>query len=113
MKTISFKLPTIDEVDFDIEYLPEHIQIWGNASAIDEETDREVENDIIDQLGRGNEWAWCAVKVTAKYKDQEGVDYLGGCSYASEKDFMTDGYYQDMKQQAYNDLLQNLESLND
>lgn len=43
-----------------------------------------------------NEWAWCMVKVTAKYKTWEGHDYLGGCSYESEADFRADGYYKDM-----------------
>jgi hypothetical protein len=114
MTTIRFKLPKISQVEFTIECLPEEIPVKGNCSAIDEETDRETEEHINNQLNSGNEWAWCCVKVTAKYKGIEGADYLGGCSYESEKDFTEqDGYYKDMKQAAFNDLINNLNDLRD
>jgi hypothetical protein len=113
MKTIQFKLPKIKDVEFEIECMPEDMPVKGNCSAIDEDTDREPENMIYEQLDSGNEWAWCCVKVTASYKGVTGTDYLGGCSYKSENDFKKDGYYKDMKQQAFNDLISQLEDLND
>ncbi len=111
MTTIRFKLPTIKQVEFTLECMPEDLQIHGNASAIDEDTDNEIEQMIIDQLNDGNEWAWCCVKMTASWKGIEGTDYLGGCSYKSEEDFKKYGYYEDMKLQAYNDLIEQLKNL--
>lgn len=113
MTTIRFKLPTINQVEFTLSCEPEHIPIEGNCSAIDEETDKANEQMIREQLENGNEWAWCSVKVTARYKGVEGVDYLGGCSYKSKEDFMKDGYYLDMKKVAFADLIESLNSLRD
>jgi hypothetical protein len=115
MKQVCFELPTIEQVEFTIQCMPEDIPIKGNAIVSgDDEYDKEVENDLIEQLENGNEWAWCAIKVTACYKGQEGTDYLGGCSYKSKKDFIeSNDYYQDMRQQAYDELIAQLESLQD
>jgi len=90
-----------DEVTFTLECLPEDMPFEGNCSAIDEETDRAQEKWIRDQLRADNEWAWCCMKVTAKWEGYEGVDYLGCCSYESAADFkQPGGYYDDMKSQA-------------
>src|SRR6185437_10461597 len=73
---------------------PEDTEIEGNASAIDEETDRETNESIRAQLASGNEWAWCCAHVRVTYTDPaSGEDltsdqYLGGCSYASAADFI-------------------------
>lgn len=111
MKTICFDLPTMEDVEFRIDCENEDIPVRGNAvvSGNDEE-DKEIEDSIIEQLNNGNEWAWCSVKVTASFKGIEGTDYLGGCSYADEKEFKEGGYYEDMKRQAYNELIEQLES---
>lgn len=113
MTTIRFKLPKINQVEFITECLPEDTPVKGNACAIDDETDRATEQMIYDQLDNGNEWAWCLIKVTAKYKGIEGTDYLGGCSYKSKNDFEKDSYYKDMKQAAFTDLVNNLNKLRD
>ena len=92
---------TESEVEFVVECIPEDGHVRGNACAIDEETDALVEADIRAQLARGNEWAWCVVRVTARWMGYEGHDYLGGCSYGSEAEFTReDGYYQDMRARA-------------
>jgi hypothetical protein len=114
MKQITITIPEIQDVEFTLTCLPEDIQIEGNASAIDPETDKEIADDIRQQLERGNSWAWCVVKVEAKWKGLKGSDILGGCSYKSEKDFVDNScYYEDMKQTAYCNLLSNLGNLND
>ena len=96
---------TEDEVEFAIDCVPEDIPIQGNASAVDEETDAQVEKEIRDQIAHGNEWAWCVVRLTARWAGYEGYDYLGGCSYGSEEQFKNpDGYYPDMKARALEDL---------
>lgn len=113
MKTIRIKLPSINDVEFTLTCEPEDMDFVGNCSAVDPKTDKKNEDWIRQQLEDGNEWAWCCVKMTAKYKSFEGVDYLGGCSYKSEEDFKKDGYYKDMKQQAYSDLMNQLNTLKD
>lgn len=101
-----------EEVEFAIEALPEDSQIRGNCSAIDPETDAATEAEIIRQLNAGNEWAWCTVKVSAKWRGLTGVDYLGCCSYASMMDFISPGgYYEDMKEQALAQLVEEVRSV--
>lgn len=76
---------------------PEEEDYRGNCSAIDDETDRETERWISDQLQRGNDWAWCWVKVEVAWYGFRAVDTLGMCSYLSEADFRTPGgYFDDM-----------------
>ena len=89
--------------------VPEPEPIEGNASSIDEVTDAETENQIRDQLRRGNQWAWCRVIVTAEYDDLSGGDALGCCSYESEASFRADGYYDSMVSEALDDLWRQLE----
>jgi hypothetical protein len=96
---------TADEVQFSVECCEEYQPIEGNCSAIDEETDRETEEWIRRQLDKGNQWAWCCVKVEAYWCGFRGVTYLGCCSYLSEKSFKEPGgYYDDMKAEALADL---------
>lgn len=103
------------DVEFAVECLPEDIPVEGNAMASgDDSVDQAVEQQIVDQLESGNEWAWCTVRVTARIADipVTGEDYLGCCSYASEEEFcQPGGYFNDMKDVALSDLLEKLESL--
>lgn len=110
MKQITFELPTIDQVEFTIECHEEHIPVRGNALASgDDKQDKRVEDSIIRSLNNGNPWSWCTVEVTASYNGLQGTDTLGCCSYKSEKDFIKNsGYYEDMKQQAYDELIEKL-----
>jgi len=67
---------------------------------------------IRDQLARGNEWAWCIVKVSATYKGITCSDYLGGCAYESRQSFMAGGgYYDDMVHTALTELAGELEEI--
>lgn len=98
-----------NEVEFTIECLNEDLSIRGNCMASgDDAFDKKCEDEIIDKLESGSRWAWCCVKVTAKYKGFEGVDHLGGCSYKDEEDFKNGGYFEDMKVQALADLNTNI-----
>ena len=93
------------DVEFEIECVPEDRPVYGNASTIDGETDAQVEQDIREELAHGNEWAWCLVRVTARWAEYEGYDYRGGCSHRSEEQFKhPDGYYPVMKARALADL---------
>jgi hypothetical protein len=114
-ETVCFKLPTIEEVEFTTEAEREEIPIRGNALVSgNEEEDKEVEEDIIERLDNGDIWAWCSVRVSAKFKGREGTDYLGCCSYKDKADFVKNsGYYEDMKRSAYDDLINSLKELAD
>lgn len=102
---------TESEVEFTIECLPEEEPILGNASAIDDDTDREIAEKILEDLESGNEWAWCLVKVTAHWEGYEGFASLGCCSYESEASFKEPGgYYDDMKAEALDRLNAQLET---
>ncbi len=90
---------------FTVEILPEDLQIDGNASAIDEDTDRETVADIRAQLDAGNECAWCCVVVRATWRGFTGIDSLGGCSYPNRKALEAD-LLPDMKHSALDDLAQ-------
>ena len=104
-----FKLPTIEQVIFKIECRPETMPYVGNCSAIDPETDRRTEEWIRKELADGNTWAWCMMEVTASYGGAYGSDFLGGCSYKSQKDFEKCAYYEDMKKEAYESLCEVLQ----
>ncbi|HEY3525971.1 MAG TPA: hypothetical protein VGK47_07230 [Nitrososphaeraceae archaeon] len=112
MKTITFKLPTIDEVDFSIEATEDDIPVRGNAiDTGNKAEDKKIEDKILARLRAGNVWAWCCVKVSASFKGIESdPEYLGACSYKSEKDFKKGLYYADMRQTAYDNLISKLQS---
>jgi hypothetical protein len=57
-----------------------------------------------------NEWAWCTVKVTAKWGGFEGTSYLGQCSYKDEDDFAKGGYLPQMKDDAVVELRDNIKA---
>lgn len=85
------------DIAITIACLPEDLEIEGNASAVDEVTDKRTEQWIRDQLENGNPWAWCTVMVRVTYR---GVitheEYLGACSYEGEEAFRAGGYFDDM-----------------
>ena len=99
-----------NEVEFDINCLPEFLPVRGNVMATDEpDLDREAEDEILAKLERGDEWAWCCVRVTARWNGHMGMEHLGGCSYENEADFRRCEYFEDMKAQALEDLNRNLQ----
>lgn len=63
---------------------------------------------VVDQLERGNEWAWCDATVTTEYDGVTGRDTLGACSYKSEVDFRKN-CMPDMASAALDDLWRQLE----
>ena len=104
---------TVQDVELVLECLPEDLQIEGNASAIDPETDRQTVEWIKSKLEAGNEWAWCMVKVTARWNGLEASDSLGACSYKNEEEFKQGGYYEDMVQNVLDELQRQAEAIVD
>lgn len=95
---------TEKDVIFTIECLPEYASAYKELEAADYAWVKRQEK-------LGNEWAWCVVKVTATvqhpngYDVLTGVDYLSGCMYESQNDFIKNsGYWQDMKNTALADV---------
>ena len=105
---IMFNVPTIDQITFNL-YCEDDFDNPPSVS-IDNE---DVVQGILDDYARGNEWAWCKVRVEAVWKNFTGNDHLGGCNYESEQDFKASGYYENMKECAYENLVQQFEELNE
>ena len=99
---------TQNEIEITLELLEEYGDledqlISGEAEYLELEK-QEIET-IRRRLECGDLWAWCTVKVSAKWGTFEGVDYLGACSYQDENEFRAPGgYYQGMIEEALADL---------
>lgn len=95
---------------------PEDVPVRGNVMASgDDAADKAAENEVLARLERGDIYAWFVAHVIAEVEvdgeTYKGDAYLGGCSYADEKNFTQDGgYYDDMKKDAFNDLIATLRS---
>lgn len=102
------------KVSYELECHPEDAPVRGNAMCSDDPAfDREVENKILADLEAGNDWAWCTVRVVARYEGVDGIfgdDWLGCCNYAGREVFLKCPYYEDMCAEAKADLYQSLES---
>jgi len=102
---------TTDNVGISVTWEPEYDSFVGQSGI--EEYDRADEKWVSEQLEQGNPWAWCIICVKATYRDVlEGTDYLGGCSYGSERDFIEGGdYYPDMVANAIAEINEQIEIL--
>lgn len=87
-----------------------------------EEEDQSMRHHFIKECGwteaefrKIENFAWFSAKVSAWRNGKEwGTDYLGGCSYATVKEFYTthkDDYFADMVDNAIAEAKKNLESL--
>jgi hypothetical protein len=100
---------TAEEVTFEMRVDQDDVPFKGNVMASgDAEVDREVEHWVESQLAYGNEWAWCIVTITARYRNFEGTDTLAGCSYESEEAFKACPYYTDLRAGALDVLNDNM-----
>ena len=98
------------EITYKVECLPEEEPIRGSFASGDDAQDEAHARELEAQLDRGNEWAWCTIRVTAEIGKFSGTDYLSCCSYKSEADFCSENaYWPDMKRAALADLERRLE----
>jgi len=98
------------KVYYETTCFPEFESVRGNYCVSgDDDYDRAQEDKILEQL-EWNDWAWCIVEVTASIPGipLAGTASLGGCSYADEKEFNRSGYYEDMKKEAFADLMEQI-----
>lgn len=99
--------PTIQSID---DPPPEPCDVCSGKGTIKVDLDEELANELIERVQSGDDWAWCVVTVRATYAGCSESDSLGGCSYASERQFRAEsGYYDDMVAQAIESLAKRLE----
>jgi hypothetical protein len=68
-------------VTYTVSIAPEDIPVRGNCQVSgDDALDKAAEDEVLERLYRGDDRAWCVVKVTAKLDDYSGTAYLGCCS---------------------------------
>ena len=113
MTTIRIKIPTIEQVEFSLKVEEEEIPVRGNAiDTGNREEDRKYEKKILDRLDAGDVWAWCSVLITCEWRGLKGYASLGCCCYTNEADFKNNSlHYEEMRQEAYADLLKKIEAL--
>jgi len=89
---------TEEDVEFEVECLPEDMHPKECFCSGDEEVDKADAAEIL-RRSETNPWAWCVVKVTASWNGYRASEYLGGSCYESEEDFKSvdSDYYADMK----------------
>jgi len=80
-----------DAVQFALTVEQDDVAVRGNVCDCPR-SPCDCERAIEERLEHGDVWAWCWVKVSARYTDElygelEVDDALGGCSYENEKDF--------------------------
>lgn len=114
IKTLRERILAASEITVFCE--PEDEQIRGNFASGDDALDEQTARDIETQLDSGNEWAWCTAIVRLTLRSPRGTlihkaeGTLGACSYASKADFMAKGgYYDQMVQEALDELVQVIE----
>ena len=96
---------------------PEDQSVRGHYDSGDAAADREMEADIMRRLDKGDQWAFCCVKVIAELETDDGrllrgeSAWLGGCSYENEKEFRAPGgCFDDMKAEALTELQEDYDS---
>lgn len=102
-----------NDVQIQVEALPECIPVKGNAMCSgDEDFDRQVESEILERLEQDDLWAWATVCVTAEWEGQRETTYLGCCCYEGEEEFRQEGgYFDDMVDEAISNLNRRLQNL--
>lgn len=97
-----------NRVSFTLTPLEEHVTLESQLISREPEylelEQKEIKS-IKAGLAQGNIWRWCCVRLRADFAGLTGTDYLGGCSYKNEKDFIkSSGYYQDMQDTALTEI---------
>lgn len=82
-----------------VEIEPEADCVRGNALASgDDAKDKQAEDEILARLERGDQWAWCSVRVVVESDCgmvRAESNWLGCCSYQDEAEYRADRYFRD------------------
>jgi len=93
----------MDEVEFEFIMHNEDISPY-------DQFEKEDAEKVVKEFNNGNPYAWFCAECRASYRNFSASEYLGGCSYESREDFLSeDGYWEDMKSMAYNQLLDDMQ----
>lgn len=65
--------------------------------------------EINEQVKEGNGWRWCSAKVEVSWGNFKGQASMDSLSYESEEEFRLDDYFVQLKEDAFEDLLSNIE----
>ena len=80
---------TLLDCTVSLEVMPEDMPVRGNVMCSDDAAfDKECEDEIIQRINSGDDWAWSVVKVSVEWNGFKGTASLGGCSYKDENDFL-------------------------
>lgn len=108
-------MKTLTISDLKFELIPEYdyMPMKGNLiDSGDSEFDNKTILEVTADVNNGNIWGWCTVEMKASYKGLlTASDYLGGCSYASEKEFIEGGYYEQMQDNCLDEIQRQLNEL--
>ena len=99
-------------VQFSIETEEETTPIQQALSEKETGTDsHQVYIDKVLEDDGNNPWLWCSVMVTARFKGLEGTAYLGQCAYENVADFKKGGYYEQMQDEAFEELKKKVDEI--
>jgi len=110
--TKNMKTLTKEMVTFTIQCEPELIPVYEALS--EEQTGTDSHKEYIDKVIKddgANPWLWCSVAVVAKFHGLMGYAHLGSCAYESEEDFIKGDYYEQMQEEALEDLQKQVDEL--
>lgn len=107
------KTLTKDDIHISVTAYPEDIPVKGNVICSgDEDFDHQVESEILKRMEQDDVWAWATVCVSAEWEDLKEAEYLGCCCYADEEEFCQEGgYYEEMVEEAINNLNKRMQNL--
>lgn len=100
------------QIEFEIIIHEEYIPIQQALSFENTGADHsEYIEKVLEDDGY-NHWLWCAVEVKATYKGVlTGSAYLGQCAYENEEEFKRDGYFEQMKEEAIEEIEKDFKKL--
>ena len=87
---------TLNDVEISVLCIPEDEPYEDYYS----EHELDTKAFIAAELAKGNDWAWCAVRVVVRWKKFECEEYIGACSHQDEAQFRAVGEYDIMVEDA-------------
>lgn len=106
MKELTKEMVTFS-IDLEEELTPVQVALSEKQTGVDHQA---YIHKVLEDDGR-NPWLWCCVKVTAKFKELKGTAYLGQCAYESYLDFKKGGYYEQMEEEAFEELKKKVDEI--
>lgn len=100
---------TIDLCKVTIETEHEYTPITQALSFEETGTDHSEYINKVLKDKTNNPWLWCVVKVSVDFNQLHGYAYLGQCAYENEEDFIKGGYFEQMRDEAFESVKRQLD----